>query len=433
MIDYILNLVELAFRHDTISLYFLMFGGGILTSFTPCIYPVLPLIIGYIGNQASDNRKKAIYLSLSLVSGLSFVYALFGISIAAVGGTYGSIMGNGWLMYSIAIFFLLMSLFMLDALYIPNPEFFSRLQAKSANLKGLFGAFIVGGVSGLVVGPCTGPILAVALGAIAISLEESHGVDYVLHLLKSGTQLFLFGFGQGTIIILAGIMTGFISKLPKAGVWMEVIKKGFAFIIIISASLFLVFVGQNTDFPNLTQFFAKAEFNVLSDSEIKNSTEQTTAAPETNKEKPLQNTDLISLEKPAPDFTLDSLSGEKVALSHLKGKKGVVVVFFATWCTHCMKEVPEIKQFAEMAQKQNIVVLGINYGQPMEVVQRFKKTQEINYTILLDTGGTVSTETYGVKGLPYIVGVNGKGNVIYTGLSIPDNKAEFVNNLKEGL
>jgi len=433
MLEYMHNFIQEAFRQDSIMIYFLMFGGGILSSFTPCVYPALPLTVGYIGNQASDNRMRAFILSLSMVTGLGFVYSIFGITISAVGGTYGSIMGNGLLMYSIAIFFIMMSLFMLDVVNIPNPQFISRLQFKSANLKGLLGAFVVGCISGLIIGPCTGPILAVALGAIAITLKKAQGVDYAVHVLKSGVQLFLFGFGQGTIIILAGVMTGFISKLPKAGRWMETIKKGFAFIIIISASLFLVFIGQNTDFPNLINFFSKAEFPVPIDTHIDNSTEKITTTTETIKVKPLQNINEISLEKLTPDFSLNSLKGDEITLSRLKGKKGVVIVFFATWCVYCMEEVPVVKKFAEKAQAQDIVVLGINYGQPAEVVQRFKKSQNINYTILLDLEGTVASKTFGVKGLPYIIGINGEGRTIYQGSSIPDNESDFINGLRKGL
>ncbi len=433
MLEQIHHFIQEAFRQDSMTVYFLMFGGGVLASFTPCVYPALPLTVGYIGNQASDSRIRAFILSVSMVTGLSFVYSTFGITIAAVGGTYGSILGNGWLMYSIAIFFLMMSLFMLDAVNIPNPRFFSRLQFKSANLKGILGAFVVGCVSGLIIGPCTGPILAVALGAITITLKKAQGVDYALHILKSGAQLFLFGFGQGTTIVLAGTMTGFISKLPKAGVWMEVIKKGFAFIIIISASLFLVFIGQNTDFPNLAQLFTKVEFTALSDSRVDISTETKTAVLETNKQELLHNTNETSPGNPAPEFSLDSLDGYRIAFTHLKGKKGIVLVFFATWCPKCMEEVPYVKQFAEKAQKENIVVLGINYGQPVKVMQQFKKTQNINYTILIDTDGMVASKIFGVKALPCIIGINGNGSIIFRGSSVPENTAEFINDLKKGL
>jgi cytochrome c-type biogenesis protein len=421
MIEQIQQLLVEAFRQNTVWLYFLMFGGGLLASVTPCTYPVLPLTIGYIGNQAGDSRLRAFILSLSLVTGLAAVYAVLGAIVAAVGGTLGSIIGNGFVLYAIAMYYLIMGLFLLEVFHLPTPEFFSRLHAKSANSKGILGAFVIGGVSGLIVGPCTGPILAVALAAIALTLQNVHGVGYALQILKGGILLFLFGFGQGALILLAGIFTGFILKLPKAGAWMEVVKKGFALSIIIAASLLFVFVGQNTDFPSLTRFLAYSEPSAVSTQKPDASTKlksETTTIPSANL---------------AGDFTLPSLEGNPITLSDYKGEKGVVLVFFATWCVKCMKEVPEIKHFTETVQKNNIIVLGINYKQPEDVVKRFQGSHEINYKILLDEEGKVTTKTFGIRGIPHIIGIDAKGEIVYRGTTLPENKDEFIKYLKPSL
>jgi cytochrome c-type biogenesis protein len=421
MIEHIQLLLEEAFRQDSLNLYFLMFGGGFIASLTPCMYPVLPLTIGYLGNQAGANRLRVFLLSLSLVTGLAVVYAILGCIVAAAGGTIGSIMGKGYVLYAIALFYLLMGLFLLDVFHLPNPQFFSRLQAKSANRKGLMGAFVIGGVSGLIVGPCTGPILAVALGAIALTLKNVHGAAYALQVLKGGFLLFLFGFGQGVLILIAGAFAGFLSRLPRAGAWMETVKKGFALLIILTASLLFVFVGQNTDFPSLTRLLAGSH-----------SATAPAPAPITSAESQPR-----SIEKPsenlAPDFTLTSLGGSQVTLSSFKGKKGVVLVFFATWCVNCMKEVPEIKRFAEKAQKEKVEVIAINFKQQTDIVERFHRSNNINYGILLDTDGTVATEKYGVKGIPHIVGIDAKGMIIYRGVALPEQKDEFMIKLKQGL
>jgi cytochrome c-type biogenesis protein len=455
MIEQTQQLLDEAFRQGSFMLYFLMLGGGLMASVTPCTYPVLPLTVGYIANQADAKRLRSFLLSLFLVMGLATVYATLGMIVAAVGGTFGAIMGNGVIMYSIAMFYLLMGLFLLDAFPFPTPRFLSGLQAKSVNRKGMLGAFMVGGISGLIVGPCTGPILALALGAIAFTLQEVQGIDYALQVVNGGILLFLFGFGQGALILLAGVFTGLLYKLPKAGAWMETVKKGFALIIIVAATLLFVFVGQNTDFPGVIELLADSG----------PATAYAAAPPAAGKAPPpavaklTAMTGLPALFGPAtafaaappasgktqppavaepeaalpPDFTLPSLGQGPVTLSQLKGKKGVVLVFFATWCVSCMKEVPEIKHFAEMAQKENVTLFGVNYKQTKEIAQRFKKSMKINYEILLDLEGTMTTGDYGIRGLPHIVGINARGEIIYRGIKLPDNREEFIRNLREGL
>ncbi|MBM4314102.1 MAG: TlpA family protein disulfide reductase [Deltaproteobacteria bacterium] len=119
----------------------------------------------------------------------------------------------------------------------------------------------------------------------------------------------------------------------------------------------------------------------------------------------------------------------------MKGQKGVVLVFFATWCVNCMRELPENMRFAEAAQKDNVIVLGINYKQAKETVERLRKSQKVNYGLLLDTDGSVTAEKYGIRGLPHIIGINAKGEIVYRGVSLPekDKRDEFMHNLKQGL
>jgi len=243
----------------SLSVYVLVFLGGVMASFTPCTYPVLPLTVGYIGHQAGGQKGRGFVLSLALVCGLAVVYAAVGTIFAAIGMQFGAIWANGWAVFVIAWFFLLMALLLLDVFSFPVPKFLQRLQARGGRRQGLFGAFLVGGVSGLVVGPCTGPILAIVVVAVATTLQEAQGAAFVLAALSGGAKLFLFGFGQGALILLCGTFAGLVSRLPRAGAWMVQIKKGFALLVLAGASLLFVYVGQATDFPDLTRLLAQAE------------------------------------------------------------------------------------------------------------------------------------------------------------------------------
>jgi thiol:disulfide interchange protein DsbD len=256
--EWLTNTLEEAFATGSILAYFLVFAGGVVASFTPCTYPVLPLTVGFIGNMAQGSRFRGFLLSLALVFGMAMVYAVIGTVFAAVGLQFGVIWGNGWAVFSIALFFMLMSLFLMDVFNFPVPRFLNNLQAKAGGkgTGGLLGALVVGGVSGLVVGPCTGPILAIVVVAVSTTLEQAEGAAFVLQALDGGFKLFLFGFGQGALIVLAGVFAGFLSYLPKSGQWMVAVKKGFAMVILAGASLLMVYVGQATDFPELTDLLA---------------------------------------------------------------------------------------------------------------------------------------------------------------------------------
>ncbi len=211
----------------------------------------------------------------------------------------------------------------------------------------------------------------------------------------------------------------FLSGPPGASAWTPNAKKGAVRPMILVACLLPVFAGQLADFPNPAVLRADSNLPVRQELKL-----AAAALPARAADKPSENK--------APDFTLTSLDGSRVTLSNYRGKKGVVLVFFATWCVNCMREVPEIKKFALVAQKANIEVLAVNFKQRKNIVEKFHKAQEINYRVLLDEDGAVTLDKYGIKGLPHIVGVNLKGETIYRGEDLPVNRTEFIEKLIQG-
>lgn len=126
----------------------------------------------------------------------------------------------------------------------------------------------------------------------------------------------------------------------------------------------------------------------------------------------------------AADFTLPTHDGRTLTLSSLEGERGVVLVFFATWCPPCMAEVPHVKRFVEETRDKGLLVFGVNIAQPKEVVDKFVESAELNYRVLLDSDGKVAT-AYGVTGIPHIVGIDAAGIVRYSGHQLPDNTQDF--------
>ena len=111
----------------------------------------------------------------------------------------------------------------------------------------------------------------------------------------------------------------------------------------------------------------------------------------------------------APDFTLDALRGEKVTLSHLRGKI-VVVNFWATWCLPCRKETPALEEAYEQYKDSGMVILGVNLTDQDSVseVESFVQEFKLTYPILLDRDGSISN-LYQIEGLPMTFFINREG------------------------
>lgn len=255
----VMQLLQNAIDSGSVWMYGLVFLGGVLASFTPCTYPVLPLTVGFIGHRAAGQKVKAFFLSLALVIGMATVYAVLGIVFAALRKPFGALQGSGPFLFGVSIFFIGMSLFLLDVFTFSTPKFLSGFGGKGRNVPGALGAFVVGCASGLVVGPCTGPILAVVLASVTATLQDAEGLRYGLVLLDGGFKLFLFGLGQGALILACGTFSGFLSMLPKAGVWMNWFKKGFALLVLCAACLLLLYTGHVTGFDPLSDLLLTAE------------------------------------------------------------------------------------------------------------------------------------------------------------------------------
>ena len=140
----------------------------------------------------------------------------------------------------------------------------------------------------------------------------------------------------------------------------------------------------------------------------------------------------FSVGKEAPDFALKTHDGRELALSKLEGKRGAVLVFFATWCPACMAEVPRIKQLVQESKDDKVLVYGVNLEQPARVVNKFVKDRDVNYRILLDADGSVA-QAYQVRGIPTIVGIDANGIVRYRQHHLPKNTKDLIAELTKPL
>lgn len=213
--------------------YIIALLAGILTSFTPCVYPVIPITIGYIGANAAGSKGIGFLLSVSYVIGIAVTYSILGSIAALTGKIFGQASTSPISYFIVANLCILLGVSMLGVFNIPIPSFLTGLRPKAKG-QGIFAAFFVGLASGLIMGPCTAPVLAVILAYVATRQSLIYGASI----------LFTFALGMGVFLILLGTFTGLIVSMPKAGPWLERVKKVFGWVLVFAGEYFLVMAGR---------------------------------------------------------------------------------------------------------------------------------------------------------------------------------------------
>ena len=207
---------------------FIVYIGGVLASLTPCVYPMIPIVLGVIGASDIEKRSRGFTLSVSYALGLSLVYASMGVFASVTGSFFGEIATSPWSYLIFGNLCLVLSFYMMDWINIP---LFSS--GKTSNKKGHVGVFITGLLSGLVAAPCTSPVLA------GLLIYVANTRDVVL----GGSMMFVFSIGMTTLLIVIGTFSGMAKSLPKPGKWMVWVKKTLAFVLFVTGEYFLLKAG----------------------------------------------------------------------------------------------------------------------------------------------------------------------------------------------
>jgi thiol:disulfide interchange protein DsbD len=214
--------------------YLAVYLGGVLVSFTPCIYPLIPITVAFIGAHGRGSRSRALLLSAIYVLGMAFTYMILGAFASLSGKLFGQIQTNPWTYFLVGNLCILMGLSMMGvfSLNIRTPEFVTRVQLQK-KIPGMTGSFLVGAASGLVMGPCTAPALAVVLGYAATQQN----------LVFASSLMFVFAVGMGTPLILLGAFAGLLAGMPRSGAWMARVSHLFGWILLGTGEYFLINAG----------------------------------------------------------------------------------------------------------------------------------------------------------------------------------------------
>ncbi|ATE61554.1 protein-disulfide reductase DsbD [Thauera sinica] len=207
------------------------FGFGLLLSFTPCTFPMIPILSGIIvGHGHRVSHSRAFLLSLAYVLGMAVTYALAGVAAGMTGTLLSAALQNVWVLSAFALVFVLLSLSMFGLYELQLPSTLqSRLATTASHEKGghLGGVAAMGVLSALIVGPCVAAPLAGALLYIARTGDAVLG----------GWALFAMGLGMGAPLLAVGVASR--SLLPRVGPWMEGVKKAFG-VLLLAVALWMM-------------------------------------------------------------------------------------------------------------------------------------------------------------------------------------------------
>jgi cytochrome c-type biogenesis protein len=212
-----------------------VFAAGLATSFTPCIYPMIPITAGILagGGAGGRSRPRALAASLLYALGLALVYSTLGLLAGLTGTIFGGVSSSPWAYLVMGNLLLAAALALLDVFTVQAP---GRLLAWAGRIGGgsLTGAFAMGATSGLVAAPCGAPVFAAVLTFVGATGSGALGFTY----------LFVFSLGMTALLVVVGASAGSLAALPKAGRWTLLVKRAAGVVLLGMAEYYFVQMGK---------------------------------------------------------------------------------------------------------------------------------------------------------------------------------------------
>ncbi|WDE10804.1 cytochrome c biogenesis protein CcdA [Thalassomonas haliotis] len=218
----------------------MVYLAGLLTSTTPCVYPMIPITVGVFSLETAHKAQAKslagrLFGPLIYVAGLALVYGSLGIFAAATGKMFGEISTSPLGYILIANLCFIFALSMMGYLKIPlahsgqpGQQWLKKLTNPYLRL------FFIGAASGLVAAPCTAPVLGMLLMYIATTGDLVYG----------GVLMVIFAYGLGSLLLLFAFCSQWLSRLPKSGRWLDISKIFMALLMLLTGEYFLTEAGK---------------------------------------------------------------------------------------------------------------------------------------------------------------------------------------------
>jgi thioredoxin:protein disulfide reductase len=360
-----------------------IFAGGMALNLTPCVYPLIPITVSYFGGKSGQGQGRLVAHGLFYLAGLAFTNSALGVAAALTGGLMGSMLQNPLVLVGVAAVLVIFatSLFGFWELRLPG----GLTQAASKSYAGYFGSLFMGLTLGLVAAPCIGPFVLGLLTWVA-----SLGSAWLGFLV-----FFTLSLGLGLPLFILAMFSGSLEKLPRSGEWMLWVRKLMGWVLVGMAAYFIrPLLPESAGVLLLATVAAAAAIHL-------GWIDRTTAAFWSFQ---WFKTTAALLGVVIATFLLGSwaLSGpgvswkpysDQVLADARQAQKPVIIDFYATWCTPCraLEEItfhqPDVVKKAD----QNFVMIKVDLTQKGNPL----------YLRLLSQ--------YGIKGVPTIVFLDGRG------------------------
>lgn len=217
---------DLLKRRGMAGVLILLFGWGLALNLTPCVYPVIPLTVSFFGGQAHGQSRRTFLLASAYVLGMATTYSSLGVAAALSGRLFGVALQSPWVLGGVALVLVGLALSMFGLYDIRMP---TALMQKAGARQGVAGAYGMGLLVGVVAAPCVGPVVLGLLAFVAATQDAFLGFLF----------FFVLSLGLGLPFLFLAAFSGRIASLPRAGAWMEGVKKVFGWILLAMAAYFL--------------------------------------------------------------------------------------------------------------------------------------------------------------------------------------------------
>lgn len=222
-------------QHNPLLALATLFGAGLVTSLTPCVYPMIPITAGLIAGSTGEraSRARTAGLTLTYACGLALFYAILGVVAGLTGSLFGTVASQPWVRFAVGNLLLVFALAMLDVIPVSAPQ---RLVRWAGSLGGgsYPAVFLLGASSGIVAAPCGAPAFAVVLTWVATTRSAALGFVY----------LFFFSLGMTALLVAVGLFSGLVTALPRSGPWMAWIKKTAGVTMLAMAEYYFIQMGR---------------------------------------------------------------------------------------------------------------------------------------------------------------------------------------------